>query len=75
MIVDTMQKLIAATMIKWSKDSLISRQELVRQMFSLLYRQYDALGEVSLNSITALYITAMPDTRHHISMSKGSISH
>ena len=54
-----MQKLIAATMIKWSKDSLISSQELVRQMFSLLYRQYDALGEVRIDNTFSFLCTVL----------------
>ncbi|XP_048259812.1 ryanodine receptor-like isoform X9 [Haliotis rufescens] len=43
---DSMQKLITQTMVKWSEESFISNQDLVREMFSLLHRQYDGIGEL-----------------------------
>ncbi len=33
-------------MIHWAQESFIQNPELVRLMFSLLHRQYDALGEL-----------------------------
>lgn len=33
-------------MIHWAQESFIQNPELVRMMFSLLHRQYDALGEL-----------------------------
>ncbi|CAH1792824.1 unnamed protein product, partial [Owenia fusiformis] len=43
---DSIQKLIAATVVRWAKTDFIASQALVREMFSLLHRQYDGLGEV-----------------------------
>ena len=34
-------------MVKWSEDSFITTADLVREMFSLLHRQYNGIGEVS----------------------------
>ncbi len=34
-------------MIHWAQESFIQNPELVRLMFSLLHRQYDALGELT----------------------------
>ena len=34
-------------MVQWATDHQIHDPVLVREMFSLLFRQYDALGEVS----------------------------
>ncbi|KAG5284985.1 hypothetical protein AALO_G00032720 [Alosa alosa] len=42
----TLQALISHTMIHWAQESFIQNPELVRLMFSLLHRQYDALGEL-----------------------------
>ncbi|TRY98674.1 hypothetical protein DNTS_033428 [Danionella cerebrum] len=42
----TLQELISHTMIHWAQESFIQNPELVRLMFSLLHRQYDALGEL-----------------------------
>ncbi|XP_072515634.1 ryanodine receptor 1 [Salminus brasiliensis] len=42
----TLQELISHTMIHWAQESFIQNPELVRMMFSLLHRQYDALGEL-----------------------------
>ncbi|XP_041919811.1 ryanodine receptor 1b isoform X8 [Alosa sapidissima] len=42
----TLQELISHTMIHWVQESFIQNPELVRQMFSLLHRQYDGLGEL-----------------------------
>uniref|UniRef100_W5KMZ7 Ryanodine receptor 1 n=1 Tax=Astyanax mexicanus TaxID=7994 RepID=W5KMZ7_ASTMX len=42
----TLQELISHTMIHWAQESFIQNPELVRIMFSLLHRQYDALGEL-----------------------------
>ena len=43
---DSLQKLIIETVITWAKSDYIQDQELVREMFSLLHRQYDGVGEV-----------------------------
>uniref|UniRef100_X1Z8I7 Ryanodine receptor n=1 Tax=Capitella teleta TaxID=283909 RepID=X1Z8I7_CAPTE len=40
------QKLVINTVIHWAKSDFISDQDLIREMFSLLHRQYDCVGEV-----------------------------
>ena len=42
----SLQVLIQKTMIKWAEEDFIDDQELVREMFSLLHRQYHGIGEV-----------------------------
>lgn len=42
----TLQNLIQQTVIKWAEEQTIQSQELVREMFSLLHRQYNGIGEV-----------------------------
>lgn len=43
---DNLQKLIASTMRRWAQEDFISMQDLVREMFSLLHRQYNGIGEL-----------------------------
>ncbi|KAK0046902.1 ryanodine receptor 44F, partial [Biomphalaria pfeifferi] len=54
-IPDSIQKLITATMIRWAQESFISSQDLVREMFSLLYRQYDGIGEL-MSALDKAYV-------------------
>ncbi|XP_074978445.1 ryanodine receptor 1 isoform X5 [Caretta caretta] len=42
----TLQELISHTMVHWAQESFIQSPALVRVMFSLLHRQYDAIGEL-----------------------------
>ncbi|XP_073771088.1 ryanodine receptor 1 isoform X3 [Danio rerio] len=51
----TLQELISHTMIYWAQESFIQNPELVRLMFSLLHRQYDALGEL-IRALPKAYI-------------------
>uniref|UniRef100_A0A8C1G5K8 Ryanodine receptor 1a (skeletal) n=1 Tax=Cyprinus carpio TaxID=7962 RepID=A0A8C1G5K8_CYPCA len=51
----TLQELISHTMIHWAQESFIQNPELVRLMFSLLHRQYDALGEL-IRALPKAYI-------------------
>lgn len=43
--------MLTDVVIKWSKKSFITDENLVRAMFSLVYRQYNALGEVIIMNI------------------------
>ncbi|KAK3736855.1 hypothetical protein RRG08_000604 [Elysia crispata] len=52
---DCMQNLITATMVRWAEESFISMQELVREMFSLLHRQYDGIGEL-MSALEKAYV-------------------
>ncbi|GFR86949.1 ryanodine receptor [Elysia marginata] len=52
---DCMQNLITATMVRWAEESFISMQELVREMFSLLHRQYDGTGEL-MSALEKAYV-------------------
>ena len=45
-LTDSLQKLIQKTMVLWAEETFISSPDLVREMFSLLHRQYDGIGEV-----------------------------
>ncbi len=41
-----MGKLVIQTVINWAKTDFIHNQQLIREMFGLLHRQYDGVGEV-----------------------------
>ncbi|CAF4550814.1 unnamed protein product, partial [Didymodactylos carnosus] len=43
----TLCEVIKATIIKWGYATHINDPYLIREMFKLLYRQYDGIGEVS----------------------------
>ncbi|NWS03267.1 RYR1 protein, partial [Motacilla alba] len=60
----TLQELISQTMVHWAQESFIQSPALVRAMFSLLHRQYDALGELgrALPKAYAISATSVPDT-------------
>nr|XP_055030657.1 ryanodine receptor 1b isoform X5 [Misgurnus anguillicaudatus] len=60
----TLQELISHTMIHWAQESFIQNPELVRLMFSLLHRQYDALGELmrALPKAYAINAVSIQDT-------------
>ena len=47
-LLDSIQILVAGTMVKWAVESFLTNQDLVREMFSLLHRQYDGVGEVRI---------------------------
>ncbi len=51
-------------MIHWAQESFIQNPELVRLMFSLLHRQYDALGELirALPKAYAISAVSIQDT-------------
>ncbi|XP_069116591.1 ryanodine receptor-like isoform X2 [Argopecten irradians] len=44
--IDSLQKLIQNTMISWAEEAFMTNQDLVREMFGLLHRQYDGIGEL-----------------------------
>lgn len=41
------QDLITSTIVNWARSNKIQDSELIRTMFLLMYRQYNAVGEVS----------------------------
>jgi ryanodine receptor 2 len=45
---DNVQKLITSTMVRWAEETFITMGDLVREMFSLLHRQYNGSGELML---------------------------
>ncbi|XP_057257160.1 ryanodine receptor 1-like, partial [Pezoporus wallicus] len=59
----SLQALISQTMVHWAQEAFIQSPELVRAMFSLLHRQYDALGELvrALPRAYALSARSVPD--------------
>ena len=40
------RKVLVETIIRWGSESTLETTELVREMFSLLLRQYDTVGEL-----------------------------
>lgn len=40
------RKVLVDTLVRWGQESFISSNDLVREMFSLLLRQYDIVGEL-----------------------------
>ncbi|ESO90186.1 hypothetical protein LOTGIDRAFT_123762 [Lottia gigantea] len=43
---DSIQKLVTDTVVRWAQEDFISSADLIREMFSLLHRQYDGIGEL-----------------------------
>lgn len=43
LFLESLNKLISETMIRWAQESEIEKPELVRTMFTLLHRQYEGL--------------------------------
>lgn len=45
-VTEVFRKVLIATIVKWAEESQIETPKLVREMFSLLVRQYDTIGEL-----------------------------
>jgi hypothetical protein len=43
---ETLCEVIKATVIKWGRATHINHPNLIREMFKLIYNQYDGIGEV-----------------------------
>ena len=43
---DVLSQMITETLIGWASTSTIGDETLIREMFHLIYRQYNSLGEV-----------------------------
>ncbi|XP_070577063.1 ryanodine receptor 2-like isoform X7 [Ptychodera flava] len=54
---DSLSSLIASTMVKWAEEKYIDDPVLVREMFSLLHRQYDGVGELC-HALTKTYVVS-----------------
>ncbi|XP_048731868.2 ryanodine receptor-like isoform X6 [Ostrea edulis] len=54
----TLQNLIQHTVIKWAEEHTIQNQKLVREMFSLLHRQYNGIGE-QLQALDKAYVISI----------------
>lgn len=65
-ISDSVQKLITTTMVRWAEEDFISMQDLVREMFSLLHRQYDGIGELmtALEKTYVIGVHSREDINH-----------
>jgi hypothetical protein len=46
---ETLCEVIKATVIKWGRSTHINDPNLIREMFKLIYNQYDGIGEVKKN--------------------------
>jgi hypothetical protein len=44
--VETLCEVIKTTVIKWGRATHINHPNLIREMFKLIYNQYDGIGEV-----------------------------
>jgi len=53
--IDIFSQLLTDTVIRWAKKSFITDEKLIREMFSLVYRQFNALGEIA-ESIGKTYV-------------------
>ncbi|CAF2524137.1 unnamed protein product [Rotaria sp. Silwood2] len=51
----TLCEVIKATVIKWGRQTHINDPNLIREMFKLIYNQYDGIGEIS-QSLERTYI-------------------
>lgn len=51
-IAGTLATLIIDTIVHWAREDFIENLQLVRDMFRLLHRQYNFLGEVHLRALT-----------------------
>lgn len=63
---ESLSRIISDTIIKWAKESIITNPVLIKEMFTLVYRQYNALGEIS-DSLAKTYVIAeasIKDVKH-----------
>ncbi len=44
---ETLCEVIKTTVIKWGRATHINHPNLIREMFKLIYNQYDGIGEVN----------------------------
>ncbi|BES99791.1 ryanodine receptor [Nesidiocoris tenuis] len=49
------RKVLIKTIVRWAEESQIETPKLVREMFSLLVRQYDTIGEI-IRSLKTTYV-------------------
>ncbi|XP_017777975.1 PREDICTED: ryanodine receptor [Nicrophorus vespilloides] len=52
---ETFRKVLIATIVKWAEEAQIEIPKLVQEMFSLLVRQYDAVGEL-IRALSKTYV-------------------
>jgi len=50
-------------LISWTKSAFIENIDLIREMFSLLFRQYNALGEVLSSNIIYIFKIILKDSK------------
>lgn len=50
------RKVLISTIVRWAEESQIETSKLVREMFSLLVRQYDSVGEL-IKALGKTYVT------------------
>ncbi|XP_053408017.1 ryanodine receptor-like isoform X6 [Mercenaria mercenaria] len=72
--IDSLQKLIQKTMVMWAEESFITSPDLVREMFSLLHRQYNGIGEL-LEGLEKAYVisSASEDDINNLLKALGNI--
>ncbi len=64
---DIFSQLLTDTVIRWAKKSFITDENLIREMFSLVYRQYNALGEIA-ESIGKTYVISETGIENIVSL-------
>lgn len=52
---ESLRTLISETMVRWAQDTEMQDPELVRAVFSLLYRQYQGLGGQMAGALASTY--------------------
>ena len=58
LLADSFQKLVKNLITEWGKTDYIADQALVREMFDLLHRQYNGIGELASALETAYVISS-----------------
>ncbi|XP_043283357.1 ryanodine receptor isoform X10 [Venturia canescens] len=53
---EVFRKVLISTIVEWAEESQIETPKLVREMFSLLVRQYDTVGEL-IRALEKTYVT------------------
>ncbi|KAK6622641.1 hypothetical protein RUM43_008483 [Polyplax serrata] len=53
---EVFRKVLISTIVRWAEESQIETPKLVREMFSLLVRQYDSVGEL-IRALGKTYVT------------------
>lgn len=65
---ESLKTLITETMIRWAQDTEMQNPELVRAVFSLLYRQYQGLGGQMAGALACTYTISQASVEDTMSL-------